>query len=272
MASFLAHEAEAELAEIGKAEVETQTEEETNVAAAAEFKKAYEHALVEMSELQRSLDMYKQREEEQARRCGQVAEASVQTEAEAEADLDERAGSGRGRRVQKQPKKQRIGAAKRAPAATVVNFSAAEMPELNDSDAENALSAQLARCMTTATNTGILSLPAEEVEAEEEEAVSPKVEAPAGGRRRGARLRRRNARQNSSQTASSTVPPGRVKRSTNTAADEASTGQAVRRLAPLMESVSNNFLELDDAASNEEASITEPPLPPRRNLRPRRGV
>ena len=230
----------------------------------------------------------------------------MQTEVVGKIDVDlEKPLTRRGRKYPPQ-RKQGSRKTKCEGAFPVANISAAELPELNDSDAENALSTQLARCMTTVSGTFSSSVRhlafedendvVSEVNEKEEES-RRKSGAPTGGKRRGLRRRRRNVQQNSSSLSSSSAPfPSEVRITRSKVAGHADghIGEysapeslqvdaqgadyhpmGMRRLAPLTESmsISNRFLEQEDFNSGaEEKTETVVSTLPRRNLRPRKGV
>ncbi|CDS43161.1 kinesin protein KIF20A [Echinococcus multilocularis] len=153
MASFLAHEAEAEAAAAAIArESALQSRCEALLRELSDARSAHEEVVVQLAEVQRRLTEYEANRELVCQYCKrETLDAAVQTEVvkveveEGDVVVSGRRGT-RGRRRHGQRGRKTVVATKRETSALVVpSFEVAGVEELNDSDAENALCAQLAR-------------------------------------------------------------------------------------------------------------------------------
>ncbi|KAM7534919.1 hypothetical protein Aperf_G00000101374 [Anoplocephala perfoliata] len=258
MNSFLAHELEAERLE-ALAEVESRCSALS--AELSEVRIAHNQAMAQLEELQKRLADYeavkKQLEEAESRRKESEKkrlDAAAQTE-DYNASAEEgphscgeevheprRAPPRRGRQEEKVPaRKPRKNRGKKQESSELLIIEGSDLPQLEDSDVENALSKQLARNLTC-IQTNSDATESHLVTAEEESECIP-VEHPKNRKRRGRRpaVRKRS-------TVAKAVPK-----------DDQCT-DAVRRLAPLSETT--EFLNIDIGA--------EPTPRPVRKLRPRR--
>ncbi|VDK24462.1 unnamed protein product [Taenia asiatica] len=174
MASFLAHEAEAEVAAAAAIARESvlQSRCEALSRDLSDARSAHEEVMGQLVELQRRLNEYEAKEEVESqyrvrRLCMRIhvmtvvtlaakregVDAAVQTEVVEVEDGDVAVSGGhgtRGRRRQGQRQRRTVAATRRKTPATMVRRfeGMAEVAELNDSDAENVLCEQLARSLS----------------------------------------------------------------------------------------------------------------------------
>ncbi|KAL5969113.1 Kinesin-like protein KIF20A [Taenia solium] len=287
MASFLAHEAEAEVAAAAAIAMESvlQSRCEALSRDLSDARSAHEEVMGQLVELQRRLNEYEAKEEVgsqyrvrrlrmrihvvtvvalAAKREG--VDAAVQTEVVEVEDGDAAVSGGhgtRGRRRQGQRQRRAVAATRRKTPATMVRRfeGAAEVAELNDSDAENVLCERLARSLSRIKvgSGGDGSTAEEEGDVEVE---GRHGRGNRGGQRRGVKNRTEGVDADMRVTRSMCVDSSGGGAGSREARQEVVN---VRKLVPLSEA--RQFVNLE---SEEVEEVTPRPL--RRVLRQRKAV
>ncbi|CDS43162.1 kinesin protein KIF20A [Echinococcus multilocularis] len=286
MASFLAHEAEAEAAAAAIArESALQSRCEALLRELSDARSAHEEVVVQLAEVQRRLTEYEANRELVCQYCKrETLDAAVQTEVvkveveEGDVVVSGRRGT-RGRRRHGQRGRKTVVATKRETSALVVpSFEVAGVEELNDSDAENALCAQLARGLSRIQvdvvagaavggggGDGVSTGEEEEEEEDGDEEVVERGEGKHGRRKRGGQRGEVKNRSVGGDVSTRVTRSMCVEGGGGELREEHQEVANVRRLAPLLEA--REFVNLE---SDRVEEVT--PRPIRRNLRSRKAV
>nr|CDS23131.1 kinesin protein KIF20A [Echinococcus granulosus] len=257
----------------------------------SDARSAHEEVVVQLAEVQRRLTEYEANRELVCQYCKrETLDAEVQTEVvKVEVEVEEgdvvvsgRRGT-RGRRRQGQRGRKTVVATKRETSALVVpSFEVAGVGELNDSDAENALCAQLARDLSRIQVDVAASAAAvgggsggggdgdgvstgEEEEEDGDEEVVERGEGKHGRRKRGGQRGEVKNRSVGGDVSTRVTRSMCVEGGGGESREEHQEVANVRRLAPLLEA--REFVNLE---SDRVEEVT--PRPIRRNLRSRKAV